>query len=487
LIAVYEDGFAKMYIDGELRVSTQKSADTGASTLCIGTGVESFIGGNTSFPGIIDEVRIYSRALSSNEVAQLYVIESAPPFTITQDLTNNSAVYGQNATFTFHATNASSPVSYQWYWQPSNNVGQQAGAYAQTIVGFVYGVVVTNGGFGYGNIPAVSFVGGGGSGAGGYATVSNGVVTSVTVTNAGSGYSTLPAVVIGPPNGLLYGETNGSYTILNASSNSLGTYFCIATSGGNSLTSSVVNLTLLYPPTIAVNPSGYIGDYRSTNILSVTAAGTPPFSYQWQLNGTNILGATNSSLVVANLTLTNSGPYSVIVSSPYGSVTSSVANVYLTPTLTAPFTGAVALWGQDTTIAVGAVGSGVLGYQWFYNGTAIPDATSSTLTIPSIQFTNAGLYGVVVSTAHGSVTNTAYQVVVNPAETATGTCPIIYITGTTGYSYMIQSTTDLSDTNAWMSVTNVILPYTPFIWADTATDTSKASNPRRYYRVIPGQ
>jgi len=31
------------------------------------------------FPGVIDDIRIYNRALSSNEVAQLYAIESTPP------------------------------------------------------------------------------------------------------------------------------------------------------------------------------------------------------------------------------------------------------------------------------------------------------------------------------------------------------------------------------------------------------------------------
>ena len=81
---------------------------------------------------------------------------------------------------------------------PTNNPGQ-AGAYAETVsgsgYGFVYAAVITNGGFGYGNSPRVSFIGGGGSGASGY-SVSNGVLTGITVTNAGSDYSGQPIVVI---------------------------------------------------------------------------------------------------------------------------------------------------------------------------------------------------------------------------------------------------------------------------------------------------
>ena len=82
---------------------------------------------------------------------------------------------------------------------------------------------MTNGGFGYGNVPNVSFVGGGGSGASGYGTVSNGILVGITVTNAGGGYASLPAVVIGAPNGYFYGQTNSSLTISNANQNSWAT------------------------------------------------------------------------------------------------------------------------------------------------------------------------------------------------------------------------------------------------------------------------
>jgi hypothetical protein len=413
-------------------------------------------------------------------VAQLYDYESKP-IHITQDLTNNTVVYGKNTTLSVQVTNTS-PVSYQWYWVPANNLGQQAVAYAQTISGFVYGAVVTNGGFGYGNVPVVSFVGGGGSGGGGYGIVSNGVVTGITVTNAGLGYSSLPTVVIDSPNGLFYGQTNSSFTITNANENSLGNYFVVVSSGSGSVTSSVVNLTLLYPPSIAVNPVGFTGTYHGSNSLSVTAAGTPPFSYQWTLNGTNILNATNASYLISNLVLTNTGTYAVTVSSPYGSVTSSVANVYMAPALTAPFGGAVALWGQDTPLGVGAIGSGTLSYQWYFNGTPISGATGSSYLLGGIQFTNAGLYSVAVSSAYGSVTNAAYQVVVNPANVDIGIYPAVGISGTIGYNYMVQSTTNLANTNAWVNETNIILSAPYQKWSDYS-----GMGAHKFYRVEPGQ
>jgi outer membrane protein assembly factor BamB len=59
--------------------------------------------------------------------------------------------------------------------------------------------------------------------------------------------------------------------------------------------------------------------------LSVTASGG--ISYQWQLNGANIAGATNSTLSLANIGTTQAGSYTVVVSDPTGSVASSAAAV----------------------------------------------------------------------------------------------------------------------------------------------------------------
>ncbi|WP_368733946.1 immunoglobulin domain-containing protein, partial [Citrobacter freundii] len=47
--------------------------------------------------------------------------------------------------------------------------------------------------------------------------------------------------------------------------------------------------------------------------MSVSATGSPNFSYQWLLNGTAINGATNSTYTVPSLTAANAGSYTVIV------------------------------------------------------------------------------------------------------------------------------------------------------------------------------
>ena len=309
------------------------------------------------------------------------------------------------------------------------------------------------------------------------------------MTNAGSDYTSLPAVVIDPPNGYLYGQTNSTLTISNANQDSLGNYFVVVsnTNGRGSVTSSVVTLTLLYPPAIVQNPMGFTQSYGSSNTLSVVAGGTPPLSYQWMLNGTNIVGANDSDYAITNLTLDTAGSYSVVVTNQYGCATSLSATAALLPTLVSPFAGAVEIWGQAAVLDVGAVGSGSLSYQWYFNGQPISGAMSSSYTLNDIQFTNAGLYSVVVSSIYGSVTNTSYQVVVNPANISIGFVAAVTIQGTVGYSYNIQSTTNLSDPNFWVTVTNLTLMSPIEIWNDDSSDVRNPSNLQKFYQVLPGQ
>ena len=57
----------------------------------------------------------------------------------------------------------------------------------------------------------------------------------------------------------------------------------------------------------------------------MVASGSLPLSYQWNLNGTNLDGATNTSLTLSNMQLSQAGSYAVLVTNAFGSVTSSNA------------------------------------------------------------------------------------------------------------------------------------------------------------------
>ncbi len=109
------------------------------------------------FNGAIDDVRIYNRALASNEVATLYAAESG-----------------------FCSPHA-------------------AQATAQVVNGFFVGAIITDNGCGYTNAPEVLIQGGGGSGATATATIENGFITGINIISNGSGYTNPPEILIGSP------------------------------------------------------------------------------------------------------------------------------------------------------------------------------------------------------------------------------------------------------------------------------------------------
>src|SRR4029453_14737087 len=63
--------------------------------------------------------------------------------------------------------------------------------------------------------------------------------------------------------------------------------------------------------------------------FSVVMANTRGLAYQWRFNDANLAGQTNDTLLLLNVGATNQGAYSVFVSNSSGSITSSVAQLYI--------------------------------------------------------------------------------------------------------------------------------------------------------------
>jgi hypothetical protein len=69
-----------------------------------------------------------------------------------------------------------------------------------------------------------------------------------------------------------------------------------------------------------------------TNVgLAIICDGSLPMRYQWYLDGLPILNRTNSWLAFTNTQPSNSGPYQIVASNAYGSVTSAVATLTVLP------------------------------------------------------------------------------------------------------------------------------------------------------------
>ena len=90
-------------------------------------------------------------------------------------------------------------------------------------------------------------------------------------------------------------------------------------------------------------------------MFTVSASGTPPLSYQWRFNGSDIAAATTDTCVVPNVQSTNAGPYTVVITNAYGAVTSQVAVLTVNcPNIVGPYSPdayTLHLWHLDESSA----------------------------------------------------------------------------------------------------------------------------------------
>jgi hypothetical protein len=155
---------------------------------------------------------------------------------------------------------------------------------------------------------------------GGNLTVTNYVMDPYIPTNqfAFTNISSPPGVNLNPATG-----------VLTWTPSSLGTY--IITVGAYDTKApgfeATSNLTVVVtppgqPPTnVTISPLSQTVLEGATASFSAAAAGTMPFTYQWYFTNTPIVGATNSTLTLADVHLTNAGSYMVVLSNPHGAAT----------------------------------------------------------------------------------------------------------------------------------------------------------------------
>ena len=200
--------------------------------------------------------------------------------------------------------------------------------------------------------------------------------------------------------------------------------YSVSSTLDNTTYTDAVNITFKPLPTATITPSGQVLVCASSNFNLVANSGAN-LTYQWALNGNNIVGGTN-----ANYLPTATGSYTLKVtdSSTGCTKTSDVtvlsSSFVMSPNGTNSFCGS-----QLLTVPLGSSN----GYQWKKDGVIISGANSSTYSA-----TTSGSYTCVIT--NGSCSSTTSATILNTTSAPTGTSSQSLAPGSTLNSIIVTGT-----------------------------------------------
>lgn len=154
--------------------------------------------------------------------------------------------------------------------------------------------------------------------------------------------------------------------------------------------------------------------------FTVAADSVYTLGYQWEQNGTNLIGATNSTLTLSSLTTALSGyTYECVVSNEYGMATSAPPALLTVSIFVEPpqITGGAAdvtnyVGNTEAFAPISPSGTQPLAYQWYHGTTKLSDdgvkysgSTTNSLSISNLVTGDSGNYYLVVTNTAGVASN----------------------------------------------------------------------------------
>jgi subtilisin-like proprotein convertase family protein len=436
-----------------------------------------------------------SQSSSANSCeSQLALVAVTVNATPSAPVASNPAAYCQSASASALTASATAGNTLYWYTHPTLNTGQTSiaptpsTATAGTTDYYVADRTDASGCEGSRTTVTVTVS----------PTITASVSNSASSTSAcGGGAITFTAT---PTNGgtpayqwylnasAVSGETNATYTL--ATPNDADVIYvemtpsaqnCLASSAATA--SNTVTLTsTAATPTVSIQSTASTPICPGTSVTftvnaSANMGATP--TYQWNLNGSSISGATNDTLV--NTTLTNNDQVTLTMTSSLGgscvtqqTATSSsiTTNVNAATAISSQPTASAACLGGSQNFTVSATGTGALTYQWKKNGsnvTANATATTATLTLSGITGDAAADYTVDVTGTCGMVSSTTAALSINSATAISaqptavtqcaGTTANFSVTGsgqgTVSYQWRKDGSVLNGETNSTLAVANI--------------------------------
>jgi len=173
--------------------------------------------------------------------------------------------------------------------------------------------------------------------------------------------------------------------------------------------------------TIAPLPSAMLtassSVFCSGNSVTLTASGGTNYAFTGP-GGLNQQGSSTTAVV------STGGTYTVVVANAAGcsnTATVTISVLLSAATFTLPASASTVCEGSSFSLPVTVSGSGTM-FQWYRNGVLLANQTSATLTLGSVQLSDAGTYSLVINGGCGNNGNSGsspFILTVNPLPTIT--------------------------------------------------------------------
>ncbi|OYU94937.1 MAG: hypothetical protein CFE21_14765 [Bacteroidetes bacterium B1(2017)] len=187
----------------------------------------------------------------------------------------------------------------------------------------------------------------------------------------------------------------------------------------DTLYSDSARLALRAMPNLQGGAQTFLKCVGDTLSLRASVTGGDTVYYQWKKDGLTIPFATKDSLLITNLTYTDSGNYQVSITSACGVLTSATSKLSFPPAASIsaqPSTLNLCFGSSAQLISHAAYSNSV---QWYKNNSSIPGATKDTLLFNSLTFSDTGSYYLKATGACSLANSNPASIAVNPLPIGT--------------------------------------------------------------------
>ncbi|HWN96223.1 MAG TPA: CotH kinase family protein, partial [Methylomirabilota bacterium] len=215
----------------------------------------------------------------------------------------------------------------------------------------------------------------------------------------------------------IFGATGSTLVLSNIQVTQAGDYHVAVFNASEGVVSSNAPVTVIAPVMFTLQPTNQ-NVLPGTNVTLVAAAvGFAPVTYQWRLNGTNILNATNATYSFTGASLATHGLYQVTASDGYSSTDSSDAFIFvlIRPGFVQQPLAQTVLQGQNATFSVVVTGAPPIWFRWIRGGSPYITSSVPVLTLTNVQANvSIRVAATNVATGPGGINSSTVQLTVLP-------------------------------------------------------------------------